>query len=103
MEIQTEALPNGAAENYLSKINNAIVSTGIGAFLSTRLGELNRFAPEEKHPDEWAAITSGDVGEKPFTRMNTIYELVCQYTDERLSPETAEMLERGVAQEKGSE
>ncbi len=92
----------GAAENYLSKINNAIVSTGIGVFLSTRLGELNRFVPEEKHPDEWAAITSGDVWEKRFTHMNAVYELVCQYTDERLSPEAAAQLERGVAQEQGN-
>ncbi len=93
----------GAAENYLGKINNAIVSTGIRDFLSTNLGELSRFAPEEKHPDEWAAITSDDVWDKPFTHINAVYELVCQYTDERLFPEAAALLERDVALEQGNE
>ncbi len=92
----------GAAENYLSKINNAIVSGGIREFFGTRLSELDRFAPEEKHPDEWAAIRSGDVYKKPSTLMNVLYELVCQYTDERISPEAAALLERGVAQEQGN-
>ena len=93
----------GRAESYLNKIHNAIVGGGIRKFLSTNLGALNRIAPEEKHPDEWAAITSDDVWEKPYTHMKAVYELVCQYTDERLDPEAAEELERGVSMEHGDE
>ncbi len=92
----------GAAENYLLKIHTAILGTRIKNFLSTRLGELSRFAPEEKHPDEWAAIRGRDMWKTPFTQMNLVYELVCQYTDERLPTEPAGELERGVALEQGN-
>ena len=85
---------DGKAENYLRKIHNAIVTGGYGEFLSKNLGELSRIAPEEDHPAEWAIIQNGT--DKPCAAVNAVYELVCQYTDERLTPDVEEDLARHV-------
>ena len=93
----------GQAENYMNKLHDAIERGGIKYFLSTNLGELSRFAPKDEHPDKWAAITSGDLQEKPYTQMKAVYELLCEYTDERLITAAADRLKRGVWKEEGSE
>ena len=87
----------GRAENYLTKIQNAIVMGRYRDFLSKNLGALDRMASKQDHPAEWAIIENGQ--DKPSTAVNAVYELVCQLTDNRLSAEDKADLDRDVAAE----